>query len=424
MLNNTRHLHIILNAASLHSFAKLNLALLKRKFPGEHVVLLGSDNIDEARGLDFFHEFHVLDCQFIQKSAFSPLLGDATAFAALWETVKPLTESKWMRIFNLGGTPCETALASLFQAPILGPERKNAQSLCQDSPLKLQQLLWQWKMNEPWLQNILQRRSLHQLDFTSIEKSLQQVTDLRSHKGEERVRGVLAGVRLTGDERVEPATLDFLQQLFRLVALDTATAQQLTALGIKHIDWSQTPAEEALLLDLIIQDVSGKETFWHHPIDIRDKLPEDLTDKIAELVPRNFSKWACLSFFFDYLAQPRLALMSEKMLTRYDRLTLQPFLHQEVLALKDFAKLLLDGIRRQGSGKLDVLTQYWESHPSILSFVAAIELSLHPALRPIFRNDQDVLAVKNRLRTLNALYERLHKAFTLEMPKTDLALTL
>lgn len=425
MLNNTRYLHIMLTADAFERAAHLNQHLLKRRYPGEHVVLVRQENAASVRALDLFHEVHELDCTHIQKTAFSPLLGDATAFNVFWECVYPLTQSSWARIFNMGGSQIETTVASLFNpALVVGAVQHSGQTLCQDSPLKLAKLLADWKMSHPVIKGALHKRSLQQLEFVSMGKALQQIGELKAQKTAIALKTALLGVRIQDFSQVQESTIEFLGQIFTLVSLDAATSRGLKALNISAIDWSEKSSEDSFFLDLIVQDAPQSEDFWQQTIDVRHKSSDELTDRLAEILPTNFAKWSCLSFLFDYFGQPKLALQSEKILTRYDRQALQPFLYQEVLNLKDFAKIMLEGLRKQGTGHHTLLQDYWLSRPGVLSFVSAIELSLSPSVAPMFRNDQDVILVKNRLRLLNGFYERIHKACTLDIPKTDLALTL
>jgi hypothetical protein len=425
MLNNTRYLHVMLGADAPSRMAVLNQHQLKRKYPGEHIALARQEDVEQIRALDFFQEVHALDQAYLQKAAFSPLLGDSTAFNVLWDCVYPLTQCTWARVFNLGGTPIETAVASLFNpTTVIGAVNHAGQIQCHDSPLKLARLLSDWKMSHPSIKGALHKKSLQQLEFGSIERALQQLGELKSLKTGNALKTVVLGIRLTDSTMVQTPTLEFLAQVFTLVALDASTRNALSALAIDTVDWSDRPSEDSLFLDLIVHDSTQGEDFWQQTIDVRNKSCDELTDRLAEILPTNLTKWSCLAFLFDYLGQPKLALQSEKILTRYDRQALQPFLYQEVLNLKDFAKVLLEGLRKQGTVHHSVLQDYWATRPAVLSFVSAIELSLSPSLSPMFRNDQDVILVKNRLRLLNGFYERIHKACTLDIPKTDLALTL
>lgn len=425
MLSNSRYLHIMLSADASSCLSGLNQSFLKRKYPGDHVALVRTEDLEKIRALEVFHEIHALDTTYLQKTAFSPLLGDAIGFGVLWDCVYPLTQICWTRVFNFGGSRMETGIVSLFEPSIvIGTVQSNAKTLCQDSPLKLAKLLSDWKMSHPVIKVALQRKTLQQLELGSVERSIQQISEIKSQKQSNTLKTVVVGVRIQDITEVPAATLEFLAQIFTLVALDASTRDGLAALGVLAIDWSDKPKEDSLFLDLLVQDSSSNEDFWQLTIDLRQKSSDELTDRLAEILPTNLTKWSCLSFFFDYLGQPKLALSSEKILTRYDRQALQPFLLQEVLNLRDFAKIMLDGLRRQGTDYHGSLQDYWSTKPSVLSFVSAIELSLSAQLVPLFRSEQDVILVKNRLRLLNAFYERIHKACTLEIPKTDLALTL
>lgn len=425
MLNNTKYLHILLSSTSVAIAEGLDAHQLKRKFPGEHFALVRTDMMDEIKELALFHHIHDVDIEFIQRSAFSPLLGDATSFKTMWNSLQPLAREKWARIFNLSSEKLETSVASLFtDIPIMGSHRLENSTVCNESPLKLATLLKQWGMSHPLIDQLLYRKSLNQIDVSPIETYLKKTTEYKMAHRRGDLKGILVGVSLRESNPDDRASIQFIGQLFTLVALDTFTRNILEQYGLTSIDWSEANPELELFLDMNVTDSTKNPSNWDRTINISGKDPDELTEKIAEIIPSNFSKWACLSFLFDYLGYPKLAHVSEQMITRYDKNSLSPFLHQDVLALKGFAKILLEGLRRQGLTHNNLLADYWAQHPGTLSFICAIELSLQPCLTPLFRYDQDVMAIKNRLRTLNHFFERMHKACTLEMPTTDLALTL
>jgi hypothetical protein len=425
MLNNTKYLHLLLSSSSTAIAEGLDAHQLKRKFPGEHIALVRSESRDIILALGIFHQVHEIDIEFMQKSAFSPLLGDATSFKVLWNTLMPLVQEKWARIFNLSCERLETSVASLFgNTPVLGACRKENITLCHESPLKLSSLLNQWGMSHSLIDQFLYRKALNQIDISAVETFLKKVYGYKSAHSRGDLKAILVGMSLSNNNPDDRASIEFIGQLFTLISLDTKTSDILENYGLNYIDWSDTNPDLELFLDMNVTDSIQMAKDWDRSLNISGKDPDELTEKIAGIIPSNFSKWACLSFLFDYLGYAKLAHGSEQMITRYDKNSLAPFLHQDVLALKGFAKILLEGLRRQGLTNNNLLADYWSQNPGTLSFICAIELSLQPSLDPLFRNDHDVMAIKNRLRSLNHFFEKMHKACTLEMPTTDLALTL
>lgn len=426
MLSNTKYLHVLLDASAPRVADGIDAHQLKRKFPGEHVALVRESHAAEIRALDLFHDVVAVDLDFLQRSAFSPLLGDVTAFSAFWTTLKPVVDRKWSRLFNLTGDKLSTQVTALFEnVPVTGCFRTSEAMLCAESPLKLAHLLDQWNLDHPLINDLLVRRALNQLDLGPVEKQLRLVSELKLKHPRGDLKSILAGIRLTANNPDDTASIEFLHQIFQLVALDDVTATVLRERNLTFHDWSETAPELELFLDMLVVDQETSEaTAWNRTLNVSGRDPDELTDKIADIIPKNFTKWACLSFLFDYLGQTKLAHSCEQIIARFDKNTLAPYLHQDVLALKGFAKILLEGLRRQGLTRDSLLEDYWATHPGTLSFIAAIELSLQPSVKPLFRTDADVMAIKNRLRTLNQFYERTHKACTLDMPITDLALTL
>lgn len=425
MLNNTKYLHLLLDKSAPSLAECIDAHQLKRKFPGEHVALVRQNHMAEIQALDLFHDVISIDLDYLQRSAFSPILGDVTAFSVFWTTLKPIVDRKWSRLFNLSGDKLSTQVTALFEnVPVTGCFLSSEAMLCAESPLKLTHLLDQWNLDHPLINDMLVRRALNQLDLGPVEKQLRLVSGLKMKHPRGDLKSILAGIRLTSNNPDDTASIEFLHQIFQLVALDQVTADILRERNLHFHDWSETAPELELFLDMIIVDKDLRSPSWNRTLNVSGQDPDELTDKIADIIPKNFTKWACLSFLFDYLGQTKLAHNCEQIIARFDKNTLAPYLHQDVLALKGFAKILLEGLRRQGFTRDNLLEDYWSTHPGTLSFIAAIELSLQPSVNPLFRSDADVMAIKNRLRTLNQFYERTHKACTLDMPITDLALTL
>jgi hypothetical protein len=173
----------------------------------------------------------------------------------------------------------------------------------------------------------------------------------------------------------------------------------------------------------MLTDGPNSQTMWIPGHNIADITVDELTEKLSDILPLSFAKWAALSFLFDYLGSSKCSLLAEKILARYERQALQPFLHHEVMQLRDFAKGMLDNIRRPDAEAIRLLEVQLAEKAGLLGFVAGIELSLSERLDNLI-TEQDLAQLKRRLRSLNEFYERLHRACTIEIPKTDLALTL
>jgi hypothetical protein len=403
-IENARQLHLFLGKDALRILDDINLSLFKKKYPGDHVALVRPEDKAAAEAIGFFSEVHTLNLSYIQRSSFSPLLGDEVAFNHFFESLKPLTSQKWFRLFNLKGSIIDSAISELFHAQaVIGTCAKGNERRCQEAPLKLLALLEQWGMGHPALKKWLTTKTFGQLDWTSTEVSLQRVIDCKNQKTNNSLKALMVGVDVTQMRATHPAELNLLEQFFTVV------------------DLSKQDPVMALFVDLVVESKTSK---WNYSHSLNHMDPDSLSEALPEAIERSLNKWACLSALFDYLGNARAALAAEKIMARYDRDSLQQFLFSQVMGLKTFARILLDGIRRQGSDIKGPLETYWSGHANIISFNSAIELSLHSSVTPLLRNDQDVLAIKRRMRTVNQFYERLHRASALEIPKTDLELTL
>jgi hypothetical protein len=407
------------------ALSSIEIHALKKKFPGEHIALARKEYAERVKDTDLFHDVVSIDLRFIQKASFSPILGDSTAFKFMFNTLYPLTQIEWAKVFNYNSGPINNALTSILRTgQVLGPNIKQNEVLCSDSPLKLKELITNWNFGESNINSWLIRRSLSQLDMSRIEKVIAQVLEHKSGRAIGDLKGILVGVSLNSFDNDVREALLFAHETFSLVSLNPKTSKILSDLKLDFLDWTDTDPELLLLLDMDLVDFQSSENFWSRSIDIRAKESSELSDIFADVLSKNFSKWTSLSFLFDYLGSAKLALACEKIISKYDRRFITGYLHEEVTGLKSFAKILLDSIRKHGSQSQEALTQYLANNPSTISFVTAIELSLNPNLVPLFRTDADLLGIKSRMRNLNAYYERLHKACSIDLPKTDLALTL
>lgn len=408
LINNTRQLHLMLGKGAMTALAQLNAHQLKKKYPGEHIALVRPEDKNMAEESGIFSEVHSIDLSYIQRSSFSPLLGDEQAFGTFYRSLAPLKEQKWSRIFNTKGRSIDTALTEIFQAEnIVGAFALDNNKSCKEAPLKLLSLIDMWGMGHFTLETWLVAKTFGQLDWTTTEVCLQKIIEIKNQKNVNALKTIIVGLDLTSARELAPEKLALLEHLFTVV------------------DTSNEDCAMNLFVDLFITtDNSPQKNFWNYSISLESADPDYLSEILGEAIPKNLNKWSSLAFLFDYLGNPRAALASEKIMARYDREALQQFLLNQVMNLKSFARILLDGLRKQSSDNKNILESYWPNNPGIISFVSAVELSLHQSITPLLRNDQDVLSIKGRMRSLNQFYERLHRATALEVPKTDLGLTL
>lgn len=405
MLNESiRNLHLLTGKNSIAALANLNLGQFRKKYPGEHVAIVRAENRMEAESVGLFTEIHELNLSYIQRSSFSPLLGDEVAFHAFVQALHPLVKQKWSRLFNLKGCSLDTGLSELFSAQtVIGTCARNNERRCQEPPLKLTSLLEKWDMGQIDIQQWLMAKTFGLLEWSEIEPYLQKVIDAKAIRSTAPLRNLIVGVRAGELATSHPEELAMLQQLFTVV------------------DLQNEPAVMEFFCDI---SINGTSSAWGHNVAINSIDLNALSDLLPQAMNRALSKWACLSFLFDFLGNARAALAAERILTRYDRDTLQQFLLEQVLELKTFARLLVGGARRQDGNVGVALSTYWQEHRGVITFASAVELSLRPNMVPLLSNDQDLAAVKKRMRLVNQFYERLHRACALEIPKTDLELTL
>jgi hypothetical protein len=422
MQNKARYLHILLSEEAIAATTALNWSLLTRKHPGEHIVVTRKELVVRTKAYEQFTVVHELDMSFMQKIAFTPLLGDQTAFQFFWNSLSEISRSKWDRVFNFGTDALSISLTSLFSSSnILGATKTQGSATCSNSPLKLSAILARWKLGHPIVSQMLVAKAMQQLELAPWEESLSRTLEIKSQKRISGIKNTLIGLRLYGAQTVSENVLAFLGQVFTVVAADTFTSDILTSLQITHLHGEGLPQE--IMLDVLLTDGPQPQTMWIPSHNITDITVEELTEKLSDILPLSFAKWAALSFLFDYLGSSKCSLLAEKILARYERQALQPFLHHEVLQLRDFAKGMLDNIRRPDAEAIRLLEVQLAERAGLLGFVAAIELSLSERLDNLIA-EQDLAQLKRRLRSLNEFYERLHRACTIEIPKTDLALTL
>ena len=398
-----RHLHLLLSAGDAAALAGLDREHFRRRFPGDHVALTMAAEANAARACGLFADVLVLDLAFIQKVAFHPVLGDDLAFHHFQNELAPLTIEGWGRIFNWSGSSLATALVPLLRGNAIGCQYRGDGAVCTEPPLKAALLLSRWRLLHPILDGWLRAKTVGQVPWEAIEQGLAPVAQVKGVKHDHPLKSLVVVVppatEITADQR------DWLGQIFTLIE-------------------APLDGPAAWFADMVV----GESRFPSHPWDNHlsgEALdPEALSARLGVLVPRALAKWTALAVLFDYLGGARLSLVAEKIIGRYDHDALHQFLAGEVHALKAFTKPLLDGLRRPGPGAAEALENFWETHPGSVAFASAIELSLRPAVEPLLSGEGDWQAVKARMRALNQFYERLHRASALELPKTDLALTL
>lgn len=407
-INNTRQLHLLLGKGATQALFHLSPHQLKKKYPGEHIALVRFEDKTLAEDCGIFSEIHTIDISYIQRTSFSPLLGDEQAFGSFFRSIAPIADQKWSRIFNIKGRKVDSALTEVFQTDsIIGSFTLDNKKNCKEATLKLLALLDLWNMNHNVIEKWLMTKTFGQLDWTATEISLQKIIEIKNSRNANPLKNIIIGIDLSTARGQSPDKTALLEHLFTVVDLN-----------------SEDKSME-LFVDLLVStNSSSVQNFWNYSFSLDSTDPDFLSEILGEAIPRNLNKWSSLGFLFDYLGNARAALASEKIMARYDREALQQFLLNQVMDLKSFARILLDGLRKQGLENKNILETYWLNNPGIISFISAIELSLHQSLTPLLRNDQDVLAIKGRMRSLNQFYERLHRATALEVPKTDLGLTL
>ncbi len=403
MQNELRNLHLLTSKGAVTLMGTLQVPALRKKYPGRHVALVRPTEVEQVLAAGTFDEVLSLDLSFVQKCAFSPLHGDDTAFHFFQRALEPVTSLRWERVFNLGGGSLDAAIAAILEAgATVGARAEGVRMECAEPTLKLARILETWGVSDPRCHAWLAAKALGQLEWTVTERSFARVGEVKAAKPDSPFKTIVVGWDAGATDSAERERL---ARLFTLLDLEGAD-----------------PALR-LFVDFTYGGESGGGA-WEARLTATDVDPDVLPDRLAELLPLAMRKWICLSFLFDYLGNAKLALAAEKILGRYEREALGPFLLQEVLSLRDFSKALLGGARRIGEESAEELESLWQNHRGTLAFVSAVELSLQPGLAPLVRGERDVQAVRQRLRSLNHFYERVHRATTLEIPKTDLALTL
>jgi hypothetical protein len=397
-----RHLHLLLSPGDVAALEGLDADHFRRRFPGEHVALVSIAEADAARATDWFSEVRVLDLTFVQRVAYHPVLGDDIAFHHFQAVLAPLTGEGWGRIFNWSGSPLATALVPLLRGNPVGRQARGAGEICAEPPLKAALLLERWQLLHPVLTGWLRAKTVGQVPWETIERDLVPVAQAKGGKHAHPLKSLVVVVPVGA---VALAQREWLEQLFTVVE---APADSATA-------W---------LADMVVGTTAAPAHPWSNNISTEALDPEALSARLGVLVPRALAKWTALAVLFDYLGNPRLSLAAEKILGRFDHDALHQFLASEILALKAFTKPLLEGMRRPAPDAGAALENFWGAHAGSVAFACAIELSLRPSVVPLLTGDGDWAAVRSRMRSLNQFYERLHRTSALELPKTDLALTL
>lgn len=397
-----RHLHLMLNAQAMELSLSVFGTAFCKKYPGEHIALVGKNQEESARVSGFFQEIHVLDSYFIRQCATHPIIGDESAFHFFQKTLEPLVAQRWNSLFNLSGHTTNTALTPLFSATrIVGTRHVEDGTRCPEPQLKLIAQLTQAKMSNPLLERLLAHKALGQLDLSVAEQWITRMADLRQ-RATDPLKAVVLGY--TDDLGTQKGLYD---HLFTLV------------------DLRGEEAESSLYVDAVLRSgIANHDEYFTPTINARETDYGDLETRIGEVLHCAVGKWICFSFLFDSLGNARLALAAEKIVSRFPHDILRDYLNGELGRLKETAKALLEEMRRPAPYTGKTLIAAWRGGPGPIPFACTLETSLHSDVEKSISNEQDLKALKNRLKQLNQFYERCYRATALEIPKTDLALTL
>lgn len=394
-MQNNKNIHFFFEEEISTFTDSINQNLFKRRYPGDHLAVhFGRTKV--ASG--FFDEILFVNTDTFQKISQSPILGDEVVLNIIHKKLSHLIQEGFTWSFNLFGNKVCTAFQALFVAEnFMGFNLQKQGEQCEDPGLRLLRLYMKLEKGNNLVTRSLLQKAIKQFDQETFKALLAPTID---HK---------LNIQVSGTKKIliENKATSFSDEDLNIISI---ASKHFTVMSNSILDASDLMFDATLIS-------SGEQG-----INISSLDSEEAMAKISLSTVGSINKWFTRLIFAEYLGLSKTSFAFEKLIATYPKELLQEFMIAQLGELKEFvAQVILSERQRSQIIAIEAIKKH-SRRLSPLSMTLAIHASQTSP------SDADQAAridtLKNRLRNLNSLYERIYRLCSIDIPKSDLALTL
>lgn len=394
-MQTSKNIHFFLNEELSTFISSLNMSQFRRRYPGSHIAI----HIGQAPvKTNCFDDQIFLDISEYQKISFSPVLGDEIALNIIFKKLAPLLEEKYSWGFNLFGSKVCTRFKELFQIETtLGFKLYETKVTCEDPSLRLLRTFRSIDPTNSLIISSLLQKSVKQFDQENFRLLMAETIEHKFSSQLASYKKIIIQNRATSSSAEDDTILANVASRYSLLS-----------------QMDMIPSGLIYDATLCSNEKAG--------IDISSLDVDEVFAKITLSVVTSINHWFTRLIFAEYLGLTKTSFTFERVIATYPRELLQEYMIRQIGELKDFvALIILSERQKSNSSALEAIAKH-SRHLSPLSLVLSIHSSqANPG------DEADAARIdtlKNRLRNLNSLYERIYRLCSIDIPKTDLALTL
>jgi hypothetical protein len=390
-MQNNKNIHFFYEDEISIFTESINQNLFKRRYPGVHLAVhLGRSNISSA----FFDEILFVNTDTFQKISQSPILGDEVVLNIIHKKFSNLIQEGFTWSFNLfGNKVCTTFQALLLAENHMGFKGEQ----CEDPSLRLMRLYMKLEKGNSLVARSLLQKAIKQFDQENFKAFLAPTID---HKLNTQVSG-------TKKILIENKTTSFSDEDLNIISI---ASKHFTVLSNSILDASDFMFDATLFS-------SGDQGVNISSLDLEEAMA-----KISLSTVGSINKWFVRLIFAEYLGLSKTSFALEKLIATYPKEMLQEFMIAQIGELKDFVTQVI--LSERQSNQI-IAMEAIKKHSCRLTPLSMI-LAIHASQTNLSDADQSakIVTLKNRLRSLNSLYERIYRLCAIDIPKSDLALIL
>lgn len=391
-MQNFNNIHFFFNKELSLFTQSIDKTSFSRRFLGKHLAVhVGSSEIET----DLFDEVIFIHINTLQKICFSPILGEEVALHLLAQKLKPYTDEIYGNSFNLFGHTLCSSLANLFESETrIGFQNENGQEVCSDHLLRLLKLYRKMDQNEEFISRSLIQKSLKQFDQESLKNSFGKTIEHKLLSQKVALKKIIILNKVKTQSAIDEKIIEEVRTFFTLID-------------------GQDEGHSDFFPDATLSSQPSQG------IDISTLDSEEVLGRISLSITASINSWFMRNMFIDYLGLTKTSYSVERLISTYPREILQEFLILQVSQLKELVGCLVASERQKNLNIAKDAVSLFAYQNTPLGMALIIHLSQSS-------NDSTsyVESLKNRLRSLNSLYERIFRLCSIELPKNDLALTL